>query len=336
MLPAWETRTQLLVFAAAAGLMLVLKDYHLFKGTMLMSYALALIGLNILTGCNGQISLGHGAFYAIGAYATAIGIERFGVPYGIMVPCAGVIAMACGYLFGLPALRLEGHHLALATFTLSVVVPQLLKWRHIQDWTGGAQGLTLSKPDAPFGLPLSQDQWLYTVSLALTTVMFFLARNLMVSGAGRAILAIRDRAVAAAAVGIDGASYKARTFGISALYTGLGGAISALAIQFVAPDSYTMFLSISLLVGIVVGGIGSVWGAFIGAAFILFVPDVAESISKSAPWAVYGAVLILVMFVMPTGVAGASRQAWIRLRRPGAKADAVVEAEPADALRPPA
>jgi branched-chain amino acid transport system permease protein len=294
----------LLSLLAALAFPFIAKGYLIFQATMLLSYAVALLGLNILTGYNGQISLGHGAFYAIGAYTTAILMDQFSVPYWLTIPAAGLVCMAAGYLFGLPALKLEGLYLALATFALSVALPQLLKYKHLETWTGGVQGLVLMKPDAPFGLPLTPDQWLYLLSLLVTLLMFWLAQNLLLSGVGRAITAIREHPLAAETMGVDNRHYKASVFGVSAMYTGIGGALSAIAVQFVAPDSFTMFLSISLLVGIVVGGVGTISGAFYGAAFIMFVPSAAEKVSKAAPWAVYGLVLILFVFVMPGGVVG--------------------------------
>ena len=294
----------LLAIALACGLIFVLKGYQLFQATMVLAYAIALLGLNMLTGYNGQISLGHGAFFALGAYVAGILMEHAGAPYWATVPAAAAVCLMVGYLFGRPALKLEGLYLALATFALGVAMPQLLKYKHLEAWTGGVQGIVLIKPDAPFGLPLSQDQWLYVFALGVTVVMFLIAHILLSSGTGRAMRAIRDHAMAAEAMGVDNRHYKSMTFGVSAAYTGVGGALSAIAVQFVSPDSFTLFLSISLLVGIVVGGVGTLWGAFFGAIFIMFVPNLAEQVSKAAPWAVYGVVLIAIMFAMPGGVMG--------------------------------
>ncbi len=305
----------LLLLLLAAGLTWVLKGYQLFQGTMVLCYAIALLGLNILTGYNGQISLGHGAFFALGAYAAAIAMEHGGLPYWAAVPVAGVACLCIGYLFGRPALKLEGLYLALATFALGVAMPQLLKYKHLEQWTGGVGGIVLMKPDAPFGLPLTPDQWLYLFALLVTVLMFWIGHNLLASGSGRAMRAIRDHALAAEAMGVDNRHYKSMTFGISAAFTGVGGALSAIAVQFVSPDSFTLFLSISLLVGVVVGGLGTLWGALFGALFIMFVPSFAESISKAAPWAVYGVVLIAVMFAMPGGVVGLLRSTAARWRR---------------------
>lgn len=307
--PLFSARVWAPVFLLLAlGLPFVAKGYQIFQATMVLSYAVALLGLNILTGYNGQISLGHGAFYALGAYTTGMLMEHAGMPYWLTIPCAALVCLVVGYLFGRPALKLEGLYLALATFALGVAMPQLLKYKHLEQWTGGVTGIVLMKPDAPFGLPLSQDQWLYFFALLVAAVMFWIAHNLLASGTGRAIRAIRDHSMAAEAMGVDNRHYKSMSFGVSAAYTGVGGALSAIAVQFVSPDSFTLFLSISLLVGIVVGGVGTLWGALWGAAFIMFVPNLAEKVSKAAPWAVYGLVLIAFMFVMPGGVVGLLRK----------------------------
>jgi branched-chain amino acid transport system permease protein len=309
----WPISLSILILAAAV-LPFLISDYRVFQLTLVLIYAIALLGLNILTGYNGQISLGHGAFYALGAYATAIMIEKFGVPYWAAVPAAGLLCLVVGFLFGLPLLRLEGLYFALATFALGVSMPQLLKYKHLESLTGGVQGLVITKPDPPFGLPLSQDQWLYLFTLAVAVFMFFLGWNLLRGRVGRALLAIRDRPVAAKAMGVNLSLYKSSAFGVSALYTGVAGALSAIAVQFVAPDSFSIFLSISLLVGIVIGGLASISGAIYGALFIQFIPNVADHISKSAPWAIYGLFLIGFVFLMPDGVAGAIRIVSMKLR----------------------
>ena len=179
-------------------------------------------------------------------------MDRFAVPYWATLPAAGLVCLVVGFLFGLPALRLEGLYLALATFALAVATPQLLKYKLIEDWTGGVQGIVIIKPDAPFGLPLNPDQWLYYFTLAVAVAMFVFGWNLLRGRMGRAMIAIRDHPVAAETMGINAPLYKSLTFGVSALYTGVAGALGAIVVQFVAPDSFTVFLSISLLVGVVV------------------------------------------------------------------------------------
>jgi branched-chain amino acid transport system permease protein len=308
------------LLAAACALPFLVSNYRTFQFTLVMIYSIALLGLNILTGFNGQISLGHGAFYAIGAYAAAILIDKFGVPYWATLPVAGAVCLLVGFLFGLPALRLEGLYLALATFALGVSLPQLLKYHHFEKLTGGVQGIVIAKPDAPaffteLGLPLKPDQWLYFFTLAVMLVMFALAWNLLRGRVGRALVAIRDQHVAAEAMGVNNAIYKSLTFGVSAMYTGVAGALGAIAIQFVAPDSFNIFLSITFLVGIVIGGLASIPGAIYGALFIQFVPNIADEISKAAPWAIFGLFLLAFVYLMPAGVAGAIRMAMARLQR---------------------
>ena len=314
-LVTWRRLTLAVAIVVAAALPFFLKDFKVFQLTQVMVYALAILGLNLLTGFNGQFSLGHSAFYAIGAYTAAILMDQFSVPYYATLPVAGAICLVAGFLFGLPALRLEGLYLALATFALAVAMPQILKFGPLEHWTGGVQGIVILKPDAPFGLPLSQDQWLYYFTLAVLLAMFVCAWNLVRGRTGRAMVAIRDNPIAARSMGINAALYKSWTFGVSALYTGVAGALGAIVIQFVAPDSFTFLLAVSFLVGGVVGGITSIPGAVVGGFFVVFVPNIAEEISKGLSWAVYGAILILVIYVMPTGAAGVVRLAAARLAR---------------------
>ncbi len=292
------------VSIAALLLPLLLKDFRTFQLTQVMVYAIAILGLNLLTGYNGQISLGHGAFFALGAYAAAVLMHKAGLPYWATVPIAALMCFVIGFLFGLPALRLAGHYLALATFALALAVPQLLKHPGLESWTGGVQGLYLDKPRAPFGLPIGQDRWLYWYVFAHVLLLFACAANLLRGRVGRAIRAIRDQPVAADTAGIDIAMYKTTVFGISAMYTGIAGALSAIVLQFVAPDSFTMFLSIFLLVGVVVGGAGSIWGSFLGAAFIIVVPTVSADISKAATGVIYAVAMVLLMWRMPKGLWG--------------------------------
>jgi len=307
--------------AIGAGLVLtlalpfVVRNFIVFQLTLAMVYAIAILGLNLLTGFNGQFSLGHNAFFALGAYTAAILMEQGGVAYYWTLPAAGLVCLISGFLFGLPALRLEGIYLALATFALAVATPQMLKFTPLEPWTGGVQGIVITKPDAPFGLPLSPDQWLYFFTLAVVIVLFGAAANLVASRSGRAIVAIRDNPIAARSAGINVAFYKSLTFGVSALYTGVAGALGAIVIQFVAPDSFTFVLAIGLFVGLVVGGVGSIAGALFGGLFVLFVPNIAEQISKGLAGAVYGVILILLIYLMPSGAAGLVRLIGNRLAR---------------------
>jgi branched-chain amino acid transport system permease protein len=293
-------------------------DYHLFQLTMVVVYAIAILGLSLLIGFNGQISLGHGAFYAIGAYTTAILMSSWNVPYWATLPVSAVVCAIVGFLLGLPALRLGGLYLALTTFALAVSIPQILKYKAIEDWTGGVQGLVIDKPEAPFGLPLTPDQWLYTFTVGVAVILYVIAWNIVRGRIGRAMMAIRDHAMAAEAMGINQPIIKTSTFAMSAMYTGLAGSLGAIAVQFVAPDSFGVVVSIFLFVGLIVGGASSIGGTLIGAAFIEFIPNVADKLSKAAPGAIYGVILIAVMFLMPAGAGGFLNQMWRKVthRRP--------------------
>ncbi len=294
----------------------LITNFTFLQLSLMIVYAIAVLGLNLLTGFNGQISLGHGAFFAVGAYASAILIEHGGWPYWATLPASAAACFVVGYLLGLPALRLEGHYLALATFALAIAIPQMLKYRHLEPITNGVQGINLTKPDAPFGLPISPDQWMYLCALALAVVMFILARNLIQSRMGRAMMAIRDHTMAASTMGIDTSRVKSITFGISAVYTGLAGALHAIIFEFVSPDSFRFELSIALLVGAVVGGVASLPGAVFGGIFVQVIEKYADAgarwVEKTMhlpihiePWTIYGIALIILMYTMPHGIAGA-------------------------------
>ncbi len=297
---------------------LFVKNFIIFQMTMWLIYAIAVLALNILTGGSGQFSLGQSAFYALGAYTSAILMEHANINYALTLPVAGVICFAAGFLFGLPALRLSGVYLALATFALATAMPQLLKLGVFEHWTGGVQGLVVTKPDAPFGLPLSQDMWLYYFTLAISIAIYIFSVNLLRSRSGRAMMAIRDNEIAASAMGVDVSLYKTLAFGVSAGITGVAGGLGAIAVQFVAPDGYTIQLAIALFLGMVVGGVGWLPGSLAGAAFIVFVPNIAEGISKGLSGAVFGVILIIIIFLLPNGARqlAYTLQHWIgKLRR---------------------
>ena len=305
----WIGSAALVAFAVA--LPFGISNYQVFELTMVMIYAIALLGLNVLTGYNGQISLGHGGFFAAGAYTAAILMQRYGLPYWATIPAAAVIGFSLGVLFGLPALRFEGPYLALVTLAMAVATPQLLKY--FDAWTGGQQGINLIKVQPPSGLGLGRDLWLYFVALAVLLVAIRVASNLVHGRTGRALVAVRDHPIAAAAMGIDTARYKTTAFGISTLFTAVAGALSAIVIGYVSPESFSLFLSLSFLVGSAVGGIATIGGAIVGGLFIEFVPNLANDISDAAPWAIYGLAMLLLMYAMPRGVVG-SLKAWLRRR----------------------
>ena len=315
----WAWLGSVLLVVALLVLPFLVKNYRVFQFNLVLVYAVAILGLNVLTGFNGQISLGHGAFYAFGAYAAAILMDKAGMPYWATLPFAFVLCFAFGFVVGFPALRLAGHYLALATFALALAVPQLLKYKRLEGYTGGVQGIVLNKPEPPFtfnlfGQPLSADRWLYFFTLLVAAVMFLLAWNLLRGRVGRALIAVRDHPIAATAMGINLPMFKSLTFGVSAGITGLAGALGAIVVAFVSPDSFTVQLSIFLLVGVVVGGLASIPGAIFGGIFIQFVPNLADELSKSAPAAIYGVLLIGLMYLAPTGVMGGLNRLWARWR----------------------
>ena len=280
---------------------LLVKNFVIFQLTMWLVYAIAIVALNLLTGGSGQFSLGQSAFFALGAYTSAILMEHADVNYVLTLPASGIICFVAGVLFGLPATRLSGIYLALATFAPAFAMPQLLKLGVLEPWTGGVQGLVVTKSDAPFGLKISQDMWCYYFTLIVALLIYIASVNLLKSRTGRAMMAIRDNEIAASALGVNLAFYKTLAFGISAGFTGIAGALGAIVVQFVAPDAYTIQLAIAIFLGMVVGGVGWLPGSLAGLAFIVFVPNIAEGISKGLSGAVFGALLIIVIFVLPRG-----------------------------------
>jgi branched-chain amino acid transport system permease protein len=294
---------RLAVAAAGAAVLILLpqalSSYRSFQFVYVGIYFIALIGLNLLTGHSGQISLGHGAFMAIGAYTTAIVVTHEGVRDLWTIPLAAVVAGLAGFLFGFPALRLEGPYLALATFAVAIALPSLAK--RFPGLTGGGTGVSLDQPHAPFGLPLSATHWLYLLTWTIGVVLFGASWLLLRGRFGRTLRAVRDSEVAAASIGIDGALYKRLAFGISAFYGGVAGSLMAIAVGYVNPDTFPATLSILLLTGAVVGGLGSIVGPLLGSLFVEFVPLYAQDVSRDAPGVVYGLILILVMFVAPAG-----------------------------------
>lgn len=311
----WKRFGTLAGLAVLLALPWFLEDFTTFQITQALVYATAILGLNLLTGFGGQLSLGHSAFYALGAYTAAILINEYQLAYYWTPIPAGLVCLVAGFLFGLPALRLKGLYLALATFALAVATPQLLKYDGFQALTGGVQGIELDKPVSPL-TALSDDQWLYYFVLMVSMALFLWASNLIHSRTGRAVMAIRDNPIAAEAMGIHVSLYKSLTFGVSALYTGTAGALGAIIVQFVAPDSFTFMLAVTFLVGSVIGGITSIPGAVFGGFFVLLVPNLAETIAgmtgridaKGFSWAVYGVFLILTVYGMPAGAAGVARR----------------------------
>jgi branched-chain amino acid transport system permease protein len=295
------------VLAIALALPFFLSPYRVGQFTLVLAFAVAVLGLNLLVGYGGLISLGHGAFFALGAYTSAILIVKAGVPHLATIPIAAAVCFAAGLLLGLPALRIRGLYLALVTLGVAVAVPQLIK--RFDGLTDGTQGLNVPEPQAPSWVPLADDQFLYFLTLALALPMFLLAANLVRGRIGRALVAMRESEVAAKAMGVDLARYKTGAFALSATYAGVGGALYVFSIGFVAPESFTLTISFAFLAAVVVGGLATIAGAIFGALFIEFVPVYAADVSEALAGVIYGAVLIAFMYVARDGVMGLLRRA---------------------------
>ncbi|HXN90940.1 MAG TPA: branched-chain amino acid ABC transporter permease [Candidatus Sulfotelmatobacter sp.] len=327
-----------IVVLLLAGLPTVISSYLTSEWAQALILAIAIMGLNILIGYSGQLSLGHGAFMALGAYVSAIMARHYHVDYLVTIPIAGILTGGVGFLFGVPALRLSALYLALATFALAVVAPSLIK--RPKDLTGGVQGLLLVQPDPPqpakdvfaaiTGTAMTTDQWIYYITLFCALILFWLAWNLLRLRPGRAMRAIRDGEVAAAASGINVAGYKTLAFGVSAFYAGIAGSLLGLASGFISPDTFPVSLSIQLLVGGVIGGLATIPGPLVGAIFAYFLPiesdqwapgqswipsQVATVIHNAGPAVSYGALLILIMIFAPNGIVGLAYSGYALLRR---------------------
>ena len=276
-------------------------------------YLVAIIGLNVLTGYTGQISLGHGAFMAIGGYTTAILMVDHGVKDIWTIPIAALVTGVVGFLFGIPALRLSGLYLALATFAIAVSMPAVIK--RFEGFTGGGGGINLFglpeltaslAPVEVLGQELVFNDWLYYLCWTIALVGYVIAWLFLGGRTGLALRAVRDSETAAQSSGVSLPRYKTLAFGVSAAYAGVAGSLFAIATTFVNPDTFPVALSILLLVGVVVGGLGSLVGLVAGAVFIQFLPIWSQEVSKSpgAPSVVSGLILIALMFVLPMGFAG--------------------------------
>ena len=311
------------LWVAVVGVILVayafaprlVSDFHSRDLAEAGIFFIAIVGLNLLTGYTGQISLGHGALMAVGGYTTAALMVHEHWRDVWTIPLAGLTAGVVGFLIGLPALRLSGLYLAMATFAFAVAMPSLL--RKFSGLTGGGQGLRMLE-DAPlqitglsgtvtiFGHSMTQNHFLYYLAWGIGLVGFLIAWLLVRSGVGRTFRAVRDSEVAATSAGINLAWTKTFAFAISGVYAGVAGGLLATQNQIVNPLTFTFLLSIVLLVGTVVGGLGSLPGMVVGAFFVEYLPDLSTHVSTApgVPDFVYGAAIIVVMILLPTGVGG--------------------------------
>jgi branched-chain amino acid transport system permease protein len=296
--------------------------YWAFKIATVLILALAVRGLQLLIGASGQVSLGHGAFFAIGAYAAGVAVSQQWLSPYLAVPLAIVVCGVAGFLFGLPAVRLAGPYLALATFALALALPQLLKHPLLEPWTGGVSGLSLDPLAVPAAFAFLQpDQWILALTMAWTALIHLLLHRLMKGPAGLAWHMLRDHPTAAAAVGVDVRKWKAAAFAVSSGAVGAAGALNTGLTGFVSPDSFPVFLSLSLLVGVAIAPPRSKAGTLVAALFLSFVPDLAEKLSQELTGVLYGCVMLAIVFVGPLAGRWRHRAALVRGRRPAAGAE---------------
>ena len=301
-------------FVAAAALSFCFPDFVVFRFTQAVIWSIALIGLVILCGVSGQFSFAQAGFFGIGGYSAAILAAHtpFSVYWALLLaPLAGY---AAGYGLGRIA---AGHSLwtqALVSYAFAIAFPQLLRWRWIESWTGGVPGLYLDFPAPPIGL-LSSDHWSFLMALSLLAGGLWLAANLVASRSGRAMRAVRDHDLAAAAQGIRVVQVQATASAIAGAYVSLAGCLSAFQFGFVGPTGYNFALSVQMLFGLVIGGMQSLAGALLGGLFLQFFPDVTAGFGKGLSALLYAVLLIATIVAIPDGLAGALRRLALRFRR---------------------
>lgn len=289
----------LLACAAPLGL----SGYGLYLLTLTEIFVLVALGLNLLTGYAGQISLCHAAFFGVGAYATAILTQKAGLPYLLSLLLGALLTTGIGALAAVPALRLKNIYLAIATLGFGVVLQKIIfEWRGL---TGGGGGLALTAPSVA-GYELGA-VGLYYLTLTFMTVGLFGAWNVSRGRTGRALLVIKDSEIAAGSLGIHASRYKVTAFAISAFYAAIAGGLFAYLVRYINPESFSVGLSISFLSMVVIGGLGTIGGSVLGAAFYVIVPELLRGI-KDAPGLVFGLLLVIVMVFMPQGLWGMLRR----------------------------
>ncbi len=279
---------------------LISAPYINFERSMVMIYLVVGLGLNLLTGYTGQISLGHGAFFALGAYLAAITTGKLGWHYAIAFPLVAVMSWFLGYFVGRPALRLQGLQLALVTLALALVTPSIIK--RFDTFTKGQEGLNLNTAHPPTWIGLERDQWTYYLCLLFVVIALLLTHRLATGRVGRSLMAIRDNEPVAATLGVRAATVKTQIFALSTAFAGVAGVLYAYVVQFVAPDAFGLTLAIAFITLIVVGGLGSTFGTIFGALFVVYVPNLTSEISESAAGLSYGVALVLFMFILPFGI----------------------------------
>ncbi|WP_460772826.1 branched-chain amino acid ABC transporter permease [Microbacterium sp. GXF7504] len=302
--PRWLTVTATIALLAVLVVIpLGNPSYINMNITLVMIWTIVGLGLNLLVGYGGQVSLGHSAFFALGAYSVAVG-GAAGLPHPATLVLAAVLPFVVGYLIGLPALRLKGLQLGLVTLALAMATPAAI--RIFEPLTRGSKGIRIDG-DPPAWLPLAHDQWVYYLALVLTLVAVVVTRRLARGRLGRSFVAVRDAELVAETLGVDTWQTKTRLFATSAAYAGVAGGLYAMLLEFIGPENFGLLMSISFVTLIVVGGLATVAGAVLGALFVQFVPAFTSSISPAATGATYGVVLILFAFFVPFGLVGLIR-----------------------------
>ena len=290
------------LLVVAAALPLLLPKFLLLQVSLALAYAMAILGLNLLLGYGGQVCLAQGAFFACGAYTTAILVTKAGFDPIMTLPIAAGVTAAMGVVVGLPALRLGGLQLAIVTFGIAAVVPQLiLKFDKL---THGVTGISFEAPAPPSWLPVGRDVWLYWLSLLCAAVCVALIRRILHGDTGRTLRAMRDDPLIAQSLGVQLTKARLSAFAVSAGFAGLGGSMFAMLNAYVSPQSFLAAKSIEILIGAIVGGIASVSGALLGALFVVFVPEWTAEFSPALGGLVYGTCLIVMMLLARDGLVG--------------------------------
>lgn len=301
----------LALVALVAGLPYLIPSFRLGQITAALILAIAVVALNLLSGFAGQISLGHAAFFGLGAYVTGVMQIEYGWSAIPTIVFGMVMSFVVGVMVGLPALRLRGMYLALVTLAVGVLFPSLI--RRFDDLTGGATGLfgvEVNPPDiAYFSGHAGRTVWMYYVSIAGLVLACVVVWNLMRSRIGRAVVALKDHETAGIVVGVNRAFVRTVVFGISGALASLGGSLYALNVGILTPDSFSLLLTINLLVAMVLGGTASYWGPIFGAFIIYFVPIWSADLAQGpVAGALFGVVVIIMVFTLPTGLAGGGKK----------------------------
>ena len=289
-------------FAALAFAPVLLPGYLVFQVSLGLTYAIAILGLNLLMGFNGQISLAQGVFFALGGYIVAILMTDHAVPIYLAIPIAVAATALLGALIGIPALRLQGLQLAIITLVLAALVPSLIM--RFDSITKGTSGIAIIKPEAPAWLRVEQDTWLYLICLAGAGLCVLVMLRLVGGDTGRRLRAVRDNATIAESFGVHVAATRIAAFATSAAFGGFAGGLYAMVNAFVSPDSFQLFKSFEFLAGAIIGGITSITGAFIGAVIVIFLPEWSADINLALTGVIYGSVLVVMMLVAREGLVG--------------------------------